>query len=227
MSKRSSLRKEGYVRFPVPAYIAGTVSRLLAQTPDGYVIGGWARNLLSLVIGGRFVEERASDVDLLVIGTSCPEGLEDDVQASSSLDDYFSSRDFTANQVAVSQTEIIATRKAVSDHLNGRIRLVGCWKDLWEDDMGNRIPSPRVSFRAVRFAAHFGLPLPRLPSWELGFDGVLQGWKALQKSPEEFDRYLRIVGVTVESFIWEARTVALRDEAELLDAIYEAYPHLG
>lgn len=222
MSKKSSLRKEGYVRFPVPAYLAGTVSSLLAQTPDGYIIGGWARNLLSLIIGGQFVEERASDVDLLVIGTSCPEGLEDDVQNTKSLDDYFSSRDFTANQVAVSRTEIIATRKAVSDHLNGKIRMVGFWKDRWEEG-----PSPRVTFRAVRFAAHFGLPCPRLPSWELRFDGVLQGWKALQKSPEEFDRYLRIVGVTVESFIWEARTVALRDEADLLDAIYEAYPYLG
>ena len=213
------------IKIETPSYIRNWVKQTTKIGTDDHVliIGGAARMYLNLVIGGKFVDDSADDIDFLIISNNEEQTLntDEDCQFSGSLERYMGSRDFTVNEVAMDGDFIYTTRKCLKDSITGIVR--PCVGEVFFSEYSYEWSiDARLVFRASRFALKYSAE-PKIDSlnWDgslsyKDFNFLLQGIKALGKSKSLLDQYLEYWRFSMDEFIEMVKDSNLREKAEVL-----------
>lgn len=152
--------ESGYLEIPVTEVPAS-----IPTLPNGYGYkGGAARTILEHSLGLPYSEPR--DLDIIFLGTHAdenvsrqlaeqymPEDFENGYGVEPLEADYFSTRDFTLNEVFYDGSKIICTRQCLTDLLRNIVRFTDYEKNesYHGDDF---FIKPKLLAKAVRIVAH-------------------------------------------------------------------------
>lgn len=213
------------IKIKVPSYVKEQVRIHLDRvytsgTP--MIIGGYVRWLISLLFDCPFVSDIPNDVDVAIIRGRYIISSEYHVDHTSphgTLEELFSTRDITINEVACDGDVIYVSERGLSDLLNGRIRWSGYHGDTI--DYG-RVVTSRLYTRAVRMSVEYGVAMSgfinRAPLLD-DFDVALQGWKLLKKNKNMFIEYLDRIGYSIKDYYYCVLDSHIREKDIIIEEI--------
>lgn len=183
----------------------------LDELPQGVaVIGGAARAILQQTVFGEHADVR--DVDLVAVNELLlgdvdtdqlsREFMEDDYYyghgvSHTDLDQYFTTRDFTMNEVLVVDGILLATERAVQDLQGKIIRPTDYEAKGWESGIGPKLAMKALLMQAIFEQKYGSAQLEGFEPYQAsGFYVALALNKAFQYGLPVTRRFLQLVGFT-------------------------------